>query len=39
MEDIEKKLEQEREERLKQNQDTLGNIQNRLTFLEEAQKQ
>ena len=38
MEDIEKKLEQEREERLKQNQDTLGNIQNRLTFLEEAQK-
>ena len=39
MEEIEKKLEQEREERLKQNQDTLGNIQNRLTLLEEAQKQ
>ena len=28
MEEIEKKLEQEREERLKQNEDTLGNIQN-----------
>ena len=38
MEDIEKKLEQEREERLKQNQDTLGNIQNRLTFLEDGKK-
>ena len=37
--DLEKKLEQEKEERLKQNQDTLGNIQNRLTTLEEAYKQ